>query len=89
MWFIPAPTRAPAGQEKKRERDLRILHLELAERPEHPFTLFNLGMTYCHARITRRPWTICGAGLRDPGRGIALAEGLCASRLRPDAAGSA
>jgi tetratricopeptide (TPR) repeat protein len=22
------------------------LHLELAERPEHPFTLFNLGMTY-------------------------------------------
>ncbi len=39
---------SPAGQEKKRERDLRILNLELSERPEHPFTLFNLGMTYCH-----------------------------------------
>ena len=40
---------SPAGQAKKLERDLRILNLELAERPEHPFTLFNLGMTYCHA----------------------------------------
>jgi tetratricopeptide (TPR) repeat protein len=37
-----------AAQEKKRERDLRLLHLELAERPEHPFTLFNLGMTHVH-----------------------------------------
>ncbi len=40
---------SPAGQEKKLDRDLRILDLELAERPEHPFTLFNLGMTHCHA----------------------------------------
>ena len=40
---------SPAGKAKKLERDLRILHCELAERPEHPFTLFNLGMTYCHA----------------------------------------
>ncbi len=40
---------SPAGQAKKFERDFRILNLELAERPEHPFTLFNLGMTYCHA----------------------------------------
>ena len=39
---------SPAAQAKKRERDLRILHLELAERPEHPFTLFNLGMTHVH-----------------------------------------
>jgi GT2 family glycosyltransferase/tetratricopeptide (TPR) repeat protein/2-polyprenyl-3-methyl-5-hydroxy-6-metoxy-1,4-benzoquinol methylase len=37
-----------SAQEKKRERDLRLLHLELAERPEHPFTLFNLGMTHVH-----------------------------------------
>jgi len=37
-----------AAQEKKRERDLRLLELELAERPEHPFTLFNLGMTHVH-----------------------------------------
>ena len=33
---------------RKRERDLRLLQLELAERPGHPFTLFNLGMTYSH-----------------------------------------
>jgi GT2 family glycosyltransferase/tetratricopeptide (TPR) repeat protein len=34
------------GQEKKKERDLKLLHLEEKERPKHPFTLFNLGMTY-------------------------------------------
>jgi tetratricopeptide (TPR) repeat protein len=38
--------RSPEGQKRKRERDLRILHLEHSERPNHPFTLFNLGMTY-------------------------------------------
>ena len=36
------------AQEKKRQRDLCLLELELAERPEHPFTLFNLGMTHVH-----------------------------------------
>ena len=40
---------SPAAQARKLERDLRLLMLELAERPEHPFTLFNLGMTYTHA----------------------------------------
>jgi glycosyltransferase involved in cell wall biosynthesis len=35
-----------AGRKRKQERDLRILELDLAERPEHPFVLFNLGMTY-------------------------------------------
>ena len=35
---------------RKRERDLRSLHIEDAERPNHPFTLFNLGMTYYDAR---------------------------------------
>ena len=38
-----------AAQQCKFARDLHILELELAERPEHPFTLFNLGMTYVHA----------------------------------------
>lgn len=38
----------PAGQARKNERDLRLLHLELKEQPRHPFTLFNLGMTYAH-----------------------------------------
>jgi FkbM family methyltransferase len=37
---------SPEGQKRKLARDLRLLELELAERPEHPFTLFNLGMTY-------------------------------------------
>ncbi len=34
------------GRRRKYERDLRILELDLRERPEHPFVLFNLGMTY-------------------------------------------
>jgi tetratricopeptide (TPR) repeat protein len=37
---------SPAGKQRKLERDLRILNLELTEKPEHPFVLFNLGMTY-------------------------------------------
>jgi GT2 family glycosyltransferase/tetratricopeptide (TPR) repeat protein/SAM-dependent methyltransferase len=37
---------SPEGQRKKLERDLRLLHLELREQPDHPFTLFNLGMTH-------------------------------------------
>jgi GT2 family glycosyltransferase/SAM-dependent methyltransferase len=36
----------PEGQEKKLARDVRILKLEEQERPNHPFVLFNLGMTY-------------------------------------------
>jgi GT2 family glycosyltransferase/tetratricopeptide (TPR) repeat protein len=34
-----------AGRIRKRERDLRLLQLELEDRPDHPFALFNLGMT--------------------------------------------
>jgi tetratricopeptide (TPR) repeat protein len=41
---------SPEGQERKKQRDLKLLHLELAEQPEHPFTLFNLGMTYTDIR---------------------------------------
>lgn len=37
---------SPEGQKRKLARDLKLLHLELQERPEHTFTLFNLGMTY-------------------------------------------
>ncbi len=37
---------SPEGQRRKHERDLRILHLDLQDRPDHPFVLFNLGMTY-------------------------------------------
>jgi glycosyltransferase involved in cell wall biosynthesis len=41
---------SPEGQQRKLQRDLRILHLELTDRPNHPFTLFNLGMTYADIR---------------------------------------
>jgi tetratricopeptide (TPR) repeat protein len=37
---------SPEGKRRKVERDLRILKLDLADRPDHPFVLFNLGMTY-------------------------------------------
>ena len=34
------------GQAKKLERDFHLLNLELRDRPDHPFVLFNLGMTH-------------------------------------------
>ena len=36
---------SPEGQARKRERNATLLALDLAERPDHPFVLFNLGMT--------------------------------------------
>ncbi len=36
----------PKAQPLKHERNLRLLHLEYQEQPYHPFTLFNLGLTY-------------------------------------------
>ena len=41
--------RSTAGQTKKRLRDFRLLELDLKERPNHPFILFNLGMTHLFA----------------------------------------
>jgi tetratricopeptide (TPR) repeat protein len=41
---------SPEGTERKLARDLRILHRELEESPQHPFVLFNLGMTYADAK---------------------------------------
>ncbi|MCH7903466.1 MAG: glycosyltransferase [Armatimonadetes bacterium] len=34
-----------SGQRKKRVRDEKLLKLDLEDRPDHPFVLFNLGMT--------------------------------------------
>tara|TARA_R110000868_G_scaffold376770_1_gene641855 strand:+ start:2389 stop:7095 length:4707 start_codon:yes stop_codon:yes gene_type:complete len=34
------------GRKRKLERDYRLLELDNRERPNHPFVLFNLGMTY-------------------------------------------
>lgn len=36
----------PEARERKQQRDLRLLELDHADRPDHPFVLFNLGMTY-------------------------------------------
>ena len=41
---------SPEGQVKKRTRDLTILALELAERPDYPFVHHNIGMTYHHLK---------------------------------------
>lgn len=41
--------RSPAGQATKRLRDFRLLGLDLADHPNHPFILFNLGMTHLFA----------------------------------------
>ena len=37
------------GRQRKIERDFRILMKDLKERPDHPFVLFNLGMTHSDA----------------------------------------
>lgn len=37
--------RSSEGRQRKLERDHRLLQLDLHERPNHPFVLFNLGMT--------------------------------------------
>jgi tetratricopeptide (TPR) repeat protein len=42
------------GRQRKYDRDLRILGLELQDKPDHPFVLFNLGMTYSDMGDHRR-----------------------------------
>ena len=39
---------SPEGIKGKLDRDLRILRVDIKERPEHPFVHFNLGMTLLH-----------------------------------------
>ena len=46
--------RSPEGRQNKIKRDLRLLNLELEERGEHPFVLFNLGMTLADAEIPEK-----------------------------------
>jgi tetratricopeptide (TPR) repeat protein len=38
------------GQKQKRARDLSLLELDLSERRDHPFVLFNIGMTAFHTK---------------------------------------
>lgn len=48
------------GQAKKRERDWHLLALDLAERPNHPFVLFNYGMThhFCETHEEAVEWLL-------------------------------
>lgn len=41
---------SPEGSRRKLDRDLRLLRLDVQERPNHPFVLFNLGMTLLHRK---------------------------------------
>ncbi|MDQ3812599.1 MAG: glycosyltransferase, partial [Armatimonadota bacterium] len=41
---------SPEGQQRKRERDLLLLEKDLQDRPDHPFVLFNIGMTAYHLK---------------------------------------
>jgi glycosyltransferase involved in cell wall biosynthesis len=41
--------RSPEGQATKRQRDFPLLELDLRDHPDHPFTLYNLGMSHLQA----------------------------------------
>ena len=43
--YVVRADRSHAGRQKRIERDLRLLQLDLADRPDHPFVLFNFGVT--------------------------------------------
>lgn len=45
---------SPNARLQKQQRDLRLLEMELGERPDHPFVLFNLGMTYADMEETEQ-----------------------------------
>jgi GT2 family glycosyltransferase/Flp pilus assembly protein TadD len=60
----------PALRGRKLQRDLRLLQLELEERPDHPFTHFNLGSVYRelgrHAEALphlEKSLALCGPGV--------------------------
>ncbi len=87
---------SPEGQERKKQRDLKLLHLELEDWPEHPFTLFNLGMTYADVGEYERAADFLARSVRRSGEGeshLRKAYALltyCHARLgRPDLAGEA
>jgi GT2 family glycosyltransferase/2-polyprenyl-3-methyl-5-hydroxy-6-metoxy-1,4-benzoquinol methylase/tetratricopeptide (TPR) repeat protein len=59
----------PEGRERKLQRDLKLLQLDLAENAEHPFVLFNLGMTYADAARHQEAVDVLTRSIRasDPG----------------------
>ena len=63
---------SPEGQAKKRLRDARLLLLDLQERPDHPFVLFNLGMTdhYGGEHASAVEWLRQSLTMANPGDSI-------------------
>src|SRR5438128_9125567 len=59
-----------SSNSRKRERDLRLLLLEYAEQPDHPFTLFNLGMSYLDRPAEALPFLERSLARSDPGDSI-------------------
>jgi tetratricopeptide (TPR) repeat protein len=62
----------PALRERKLQRDYRILEAELAERPDDPFVLFNLGSI----AVERRDWPTALAHLQHSLRGSAPSDSI-------------
>lgn len=77
----------------KRDRDLRILAKEVAERPDHPFALFNLGMTHSDlgnheqaCEFLRRCLAVSDVNESQVPKAIALLVGSLAALCRLDEA---
>ena len=68
------------AQDRKRRRDLHLLHMELRERPDHPFPLFNVGMTYSDAGQFEEAAEFLRRSIEhSKPRRVAPAQGLCAA----------
>ncbi len=81
------------GRAGKIERDLRILAKDLEDRPDHPFVLFNLGMTYADVdrhdeavEYLRRSIVVSGPEESHVRKAFALLVGTLVSANRHDEA---
>jgi glycosyltransferase involved in cell wall biosynthesis len=70
--------RDPALRARKFQRDLRLLRLELAEQPDNPFTLFNLGMSYHEQGQTAEALPLLRRSLELSGPGDSIVRKLYA-----------
>lgn len=87
---------SPEGRARKLDRDFRLLRLDAAERPDHPFVLFNLGMTHADAgqheeaiAALRRCLQVSGPHESQVRKAFALLIGALAASGRADEADAA
>ncbi len=66
----------PAIRARKSERNLRLLHLDEAEQPNEPFTLFNLGWIYMEHHQPARAVPYLRRSLEQCGRGDSIVRKL-------------